>query len=268
MVLRRYLIKTTTMTNRLFPLLAAAALLLTLASPAQAYNRRYVYSYEAGGMPQGLLEFEPWFTYKSYDDGFAWEFRNELEYAITDDLIFAAYLSDWTYSDRAGLAETNWKTAGVELLYTLTDPTVDWVGSALYSEVLIGPEKFAIEGKLILNKNFGPLSLVYNAIVEAEWEGSDYSERVGVIENTFGASFQIQPKFFVGVEALHEVELEDWSEAGDHGIYVGPNLSFRTSGRNLPGAGSFFATVAAMFQATDIQGEPDAQVRLILGYFF
>jgi hypothetical protein len=251
--------------------LRSAFLLLALvffASPSHAYNRRYVYSYEAGGMPQGLFEFEPWFTYEQYSNGFAWEFRNELEYAVTDSLIVSAYLSDWSYSNIGGDKETTWKTAGFETLYTLTDPTVDWLGSAVYTEVLIGPEKFALEAKLILHKNFGPLSLVYNGILEAEWEGPGYSERVGVLGNTIGASYQFNPKFFLGFEGTHEVELADWSQAGQHAVYMGPNVSFRTSGMNQPGKGSFFASLAALVQVTNIKDEPESQIRLIVGYFF
>jgi hypothetical protein len=256
------------MTKFVFRLFLVACITLASVAPVQAYNRRYVYSYEAGGMPQGLMEFEPWVTYKHYGDGGVWEFRNELEYGLTEDLLISAYLSDWTYDGRDGASKATWKTAGLEFLYTMTDPTLDWIGSAIYGEVLIGPEKFAIEAKLILHKNFGPLSLVYNGILEAEWEGSDYSERVGVVENTFGASFQIQPKFFVGVEATHEVEFAEWAQAGDHAIFAGPNLSYRTSGRSLPGKGSFFATISALVQASDIDDEPESQVRMIVGYFF
>ncbi|MBL9115116.1 MAG: hypothetical protein JNJ83_08910 [Verrucomicrobiaceae bacterium] len=254
--------------SRLLCLVVAILGLSLLPDSAQAYNRRFVYSYEAGGMPKGLWEIEPWFTYKNYDNGAVWDFRYELEYSLTDDLILAAYLSDWRFDDRDGASESTWRTAGAEVLYTMTDPTLDWIGSALYGEILIGPEKFALEAKLILHKNFGPLSLVYNAILEAEWEGSDYSERVGVWENTAGASYQITPTFFVGVEGTHEVEFEEWSEAGDHVFFVGPNISYRTSGNNQPGAGSFFATLAGLFQVSDVDGEPESQVRLIMGYFF
>ncbi len=239
-----------------------------IASSAHAYNRRYVYSYESGGMPQGLFEFEPWATYEQYSNGFAWEFRNELEYAVTDSFIVSAYISDWSYSNLGGVKETTWKTAGFETLYTMSDPTVDWIGSAIYNEVLIGPEKFAIETKLILHKNFGPLSVVYNGIVEAEWEGPDYAQRVGVLGNTLGASYQFNPKFFIGLEGTHEVELANWSQGGQHVAYAGPNISYRTSGMNQPGKGSFFATLAALVQVTNVQDQPDSQIRLIVGYFF
>jgi hypothetical protein len=248
--------------------LTMAALLVAVALPAHAYNRRYVYSYEAGGMPKGLFEYEPWFTYKEFDTGFAWEFRNEFEYGVTDRLLVAAYVSDWSYENLNGLGKATWDAVGGEFQYTLSDPTIDPIGSAIYGEFKVGPEIFGLEGKLILHKNFGPLSVVYNAVVEAEWEGEDRDEEVGVIENTFGLSYQFNPKFFVGMEATHEVEFENWDDAGENAIYAGPNVSFRTSGGNLPSSGSFFATLAALVQVSDIDDEPDSQVRLIMGKFF
>lgn len=71
-----------------------------------------------------------------------------------------------------------------------------------------------------------------------------------------------------GIEATHEVEFTEWAQAGDHAIFAGLNLSIRTSGRNLPGEGSFFATVSDLTQASDINDDPEFQVRLIMGYFF
>jgi hypothetical protein len=81
-----------------------------------------------------------------------------------------------------------------------------------------------------------------------------------VIENTFGLSYQVNPNFFVGMEALHEIEFAEWSDSGDHVLYAGPNLSFRT--------GNFFATLAGLFQLTDVDGEPESQLRAIVGFTF
>ena len=243
---------------RIAPLLLA---LVGLVHTSFANDRRFVYSYETTPMAKGAWEIEPWFTYKHYDDKDRWEFRYELEYGVTDRLTLAAYLSDWRITDPdVGESKAEWRTAGLEALYALSDPTKDWIGSALYGEVLIGPEKFAIEGKLLLQKNFGPLAVVYNAIIEAEWEGEDYDERVGVWENTFGVSYSFSPSFSIGVEALHEVEFADWSEAGDHVFYLGPNVSYRTK--------STWATLAGLAQVSDVDGEPEAQVRLIMGFNF
>jgi hypothetical protein len=41
---------------------------------------------------------------------------------------------------------------------------------------------------------------------------------------------------------------------------VGPNVSFRK--------GNFFTTLTGMFQATDVEGEADTQVRAIVGITF
>jgi hypothetical protein len=243
-------------------------LLASFSGPAHAYNRRYVYSYEAGGMPKGLYEFEPWFTFKNFRTGHSWEFRNEIEYAVTDRFLLSAYLSDWSTEKIDGKRATSWNSGGIELLYTMTDPTVDFIGSAVYGEVLVGPDAISLENKLILNKNFGPVSVVYNLVLETEWEGQDYSDMVGVIENTFGVSYQFNPRFFIGMEGTQEVELEEWSDAGDNAIYIGPNISFRTSGMNQPGKGAFFATAAMLWQTSSIDEEAQSQIRLIMGKFF
>lgn len=243
------------------PVLAALTLITALPSFSRATERRFTYSYETTTTPKGTWEFEQWLTWKGYGDGDKFEFRHELEYGFSDNLQLGFYLSDWSLSvpDR-GSSKAEWNTAGAEMIYSLSDPTKDFIGSALYGEVLIGPEKFALEGKLLLQKNFGPLALVYNAVLEAEWEGENYDEQVGVLENTVGLSYQIAPSFTIGAEAVHEVEFEDWGGAGSHVISVGPNVSFRK--RN------FFTTVTALFQATDVDGEPDQQIRVIAGFHF
>jgi hypothetical protein len=241
-------------------ILTALAAAAALSTAAEAHDRRFTFLYETTPMPAGTWEFEPWFTWKHYDNKDRFEFRYELEYGVTDRLTVAAYLSDWRYTTGDGGDEAEWRTAGLEALYSLTNPTTDAIGSALYGEVLYGPEKFALEGKLLLQKNLGPIVLAYNGVVEAEWEGKDYDEEVGVWENIFGVSYQISPSFSVGAEAMHKVEYAEWKDAGDHMLYVGPNISFRTS--------NMYAALTGLFQATDVDGEPESQVRLLLGFEF
>ncbi len=235
---------------------------LTLSpSNTQAVDRRFTYSYETTLIPQGTWEFEQWATWKHYSNRDRFEFRHELEYGLAENLQLGLYLSDWRLTNPdQGETEVEWRTAGVELIYQMSDPNTDPIGSALYGEVLLGPEKFALEGKLLLQKNIGPFALIYNFVLEAEWEGKDYEETVGVIENTAGISYQVAPSFLVGVEALHELEIAEWEDAGDNVIYVGPNLSFRK--------GSFFTTITGLFQVTGVDGEPEQQVRMLAGFHF
>ena len=245
------------------PLILAMAI-AGMAQNSSASERRFVYNNETTTAPKGLLEVEQWFTFKDYDNRQLYEFRTEVEYGVTDRFQLGLYLSDWRHTENDnGEDETEWNTVGLDGIYSLTDPTKDFIGSALYGEVLLGPEKLALEGKLLLQKNFGPIALVYNFVLEAEWEGESLSaldERVGVIENTLGVSYQVSPSFLAGAEALHEVEFENWEEAGDHVFYAGPNVSFRKN--------NFFATAATLFQLGDVEGEPNTQVRLIVGLDF
>lgn len=245
-------------------LISAAAISLAATAASTASDLRFAFARDVAVQPKGMLEYEQWFTFKDYDNRQRFEFRHELEYGLTENTQLGVYLSDWRHTENDnGADETEWRTAGLEIIHRLSNPTTDVIGSALYGEVLLGPEKFELEGKILLQKNVGPFAFLYNFVLEAEWEGeslSNLDERVGVIENLVGVSYQISPTFLIGAEAFHEVEFADWSEAGDHVFYAGPNFSIR--GNN------FFVTTAAVFQLSDVDGEPDTQIRVKAGFNF
>jgi hypothetical protein len=243
-------------------------LLICAAAPAQAGERRFTYVYEATTLPKGTLELETWVTWKTRnasgginDDTF--DFRHEIEYGVTDRFQLALYLPDWTLKDDE---KHNWhsrfKDVGVEAVYNLTNPTTDWLGSALYGEVKIGDRYLVLEGKLLLQKNFGPWIVAYNAIVEAEFEGAHLDEETGEFKQTAGISYQVNPSFTVGAELLHEIAYPEWTygNRSDQALYVGPNASLRF--------GNFFVTATVLAQVSDIEDEPDVQTRMICGFHF
>ena len=250
--------------NRLF-LTALTALALTAGTTltASASNLRFAFARDVAVQSKGVLEYEQWFTFKDYDGRERYEFRHELEYGLSDTTQLGFYLSDWRHTENAdGSDKTEWRTAGLEVIHLLSNPTTDPVGAALYGELLAGPKKIALEGKLLLQKNVGPFAFLYNFVLEAEWEGEKFTqlnERTGVIENLLGVSYQVTPNFFVGAEAMHKLEMANW-EGGDHTYYAGPNVSLRK--------GDFFLTTAAFFQISETSGEPDTQVRMKLGFHF
>jgi hypothetical protein len=122
----------------------------------------------------------------------------------------------------------------------------------------LGDRLLELESKLIAQKNFGPWILVYNATLEAVWEGDGLVEREGEISQALGASYEISPRLSVGLELLHEIVLPDWrDDERIRNLFVGPNVSYRR--------GHWFATVSALAQATDTADEADLQVRAIFG---
>lgn len=228
-----------------------------------ASERRFTYVYEVAPQPKGALEYEQWVTWKAIREADSkyqrFDVRHELEYGITDDLQVALYLADWRYqTGRSVEEEFDYRDTALEWLYKVTDPTMDPVGLAFYQETKLGDELFELEGKVILHKNIDRFAVAYNATLEAEWESKDYDEDKGIFEQTLGASYQIDPSFLVGVEALNEVEFDNWSEQGDAVVYVGPNASYRGS--------RWWVTLTPLMQVTGIDEEPDFQTRILIGF--
>jgi hypothetical protein len=84
--------------NILAPSLCAAVL-AGIAAPASTYadERFFTYSYEATSvLPKGGIEFEQWITYRGQKEvGIyaRWDFREEIEYGVTDRYTTALYLN-------------------------------------------------------------------------------------------------------------------------------------------------------------------------------
>ncbi len=243
-------------------------LLLALLPALHAFAgaRRFTYVYETTTAAPGTFELESWVTWRT-DRGDDREFdrldfRHEIEFGITDRLQAAVYVADWTYRDGRSVENDGsvYTGSAIELIYNLTNPETTTFGSALYGELKIGEDLVKLESKVLLQKNFGPLILAYNATLEAEWEGEDLDEQTGAFQQSFGASYQVKPQFLIGGEVLHEIELPEWEEAEDSVVYAGPNVSVR--------AGHWWATTTALAQLTNVASEPNFQVRTIVGYSF
>ncbi len=235
-----------------------------LPATATAGQRRFAFTYEATTAAKGSLEMENWVTWQarrgSGSNSNEFDFRHELELGLTEHLELGLYLSDWSITRSGGHTETVWSNVAAEFIYNLTNPTTDTLGSALYLETQLGDELFALEAKLLLQKNIGPWLLAYNAALEARWESSGYREQNGEFQQTLGISYQINPRFTIGAELLNEMDFVDWGTASNRTLYIGPNASVRF--------GRAFATATVLFQATDIEDEPKVQSRLIFGIQF
>ena len=247
--------------------LLAGCLIYMVTNPrAYAGERRFTFSYEATTSPQGLWEYEQFVTWKAskgIDSKFdQLDFRHEFETGLTDHLQLGIYVADWRYKDGRSVSNdrVEFRDVAVELIYNLTNPVADPLGLALYGEGKIGDQLLELETKFIVQKDLGPWTLVYNATLEAEWEGSSYEEDKGKFEQSFGVSYQFAPSFVAGGEMVHEVEFDDWDETGDYIVYLGPNVSYR--------AKQWWVTVTPLFQATDVDSEADFVTRMIFGFEF
>lgn len=234
------------------------------ADRVDAGERRFTFVYETTTLAKGEWEFEQWVTWKtakeSTRDFDRFDFRTEIEFGVTDTFQLGFYLSDWRYEETAskGKNSGDWRDIAVEAIWNLKDPATNPYGLALYGEIKVGDEMVEIEGKLLLQKNFGKMVLAYNAIIEAEWEGSHYEEDKGELAQTIGLSYQFSPKFLAGIEIVHEFAIPDWAGIKGKGVlYAGPNFSYRSE--------KWWLTVTPLFQVSHVADEPDFQMRLIFG---
>ncbi len=234
----------------------AAAVTVGLIGLAEAGERRFAYSYEAKRYVPGEIELETYTTWKHDDDFDRIDFRHALEFGISERFQLGLYLVDWRWEDGEG---ASYHDTAVEGIYNILNPYEDPFGLSLYGEVAFADEFLELETKVILQKNIGDLALTYNFILESEWEESGLSEVKGEIANTVGIGYLVSPKFGIGIEALHEVEIDGWSDAGKSALYVGPSTTARF--------GKAWITAAGLFEVTDT-GEPDFQLRAITGWHF
>ena len=117
-----------------------------------------------------------------------------------------------------------------------------------------------LEAELILQKNIGPLIIVWNGNLEAEWEDDRFTEDNGELSQSMGMSFEIIDETRLGLELLHELNYDDWSEWKDHVIYLGPSLSFEIHPVSI--------ALTPAVQITDVDAEADFLTQLFVGIEF
>jgi hypothetical protein len=240
-------------------LVCAVLSLVLFSSAASADERFFGYVYESDVLPKGKWEFEQWLTYrKGYPDGdrdfsqHIWDFREEIEYGLTERLTVAGYLNfryDQMVARTAGLEDSNdfeFKGVSAELKYQVLNPNTKPVGFALYFEPTYNGNEQELEYKLLFSKNLGERwVLAANAVYEQEWEHEEGStERESVLEFTAGAAYRFTPHWSAGLEGRYHSVYEGLG-LDDHlgtGWFAGPNVHY--------GSARWWATLTVLPQIT------------------
>lgn len=223
--------------------------------------RHFTFLYEATTSAPGSFELENWITWtRTTNPGRSDQvaFRHELETGVTEHFQASIYFADWSYARSGGHSGSTYDDAALELIYNFTNPVIDPIGLSVYQEIRGGDRILEWESKVIIQKNLGPFIFAYNATLEALWEGDNLDQREGEFSNAIGASYEISPRFSVGLELVHEFLFPEWRDQEKlRNFFIGPNVCYRRS--------SWFVTVTALAQATDTADEPDLQLRAIVG---
>lgn len=240
------------------------------APPAPGIERLFTYTHEPETQPQGALEFEQWVTARvgrnravGKADYYRLQFREELEYGVTDRYQVALYFNhDYEhFNDPDGGGTSHYRQKGVsfENKLLVLHPAERPIGLSLYLEPTLDAADglFKLEEKIILGQRHGDWKWAVNLNHETEWE-HQYRDTVGEFELTAGLAYILSPRWSVGVEMRHHAEIEEYRHWEGYAFYLGPCVSYRRD--------RWWATLTAMPQlyGANFDGNPDRDTNLDL----
>jgi hypothetical protein len=246
---------------------------LALASSARADERRFTYSYEPEVLPKGAMEFEQWVTARSQktsagevnkENYSRFDFREELEYGVTDRYTLGLYLNlrNQSYRDTSGAAPADvssfdFKGISLENRFMVLNPAENPVGLTLYLEPTFSGDELELEQKIIVGQRHGDWKWAFNLIHATEWE-ENFHEHEGELEFTFGITRDLNTRWSVGLEVRDHNELPEYKYWENTALFVGPVVSYRQE--------KWWATLSVMPQVfgRNFKGDPDGYHNLEL----
>lgn len=247
---------------------AAAALAAGLLS-ASANERLFTYTYEPETMPKGGWEVEQWFTSRigrndnvGQNDFRQWEFRESIEYGVTDNWTTELYYNSHQQSFRDPVSGNQhsgfrWDGFSLENRYQVLNPATHAVGLTLYLEPRISDSEAEVEEKIILGKRIGHWKWAANLTHATEWT-DHYHSRNGEVEASGGLARLIGKHWAVGLEVRDNAEIEDYKVWDNNAFYTGPVVAYH--------ADRWWATLSVMPQVfgNNFPDSPDKNPNLEL----
>jgi hypothetical protein len=273
------------------------------ATPAQADEQYFGYTYSAEVLGKGETEAEFWATDRRGKEGGhydAQDYRLELEHGFTNRLTISGYANFVSHNIHGNpeLEDTNrdfaFQGLSTEFKYNVLSPYKDGIGLTLYAEPgwsrihSVEGEKgteYELELKAILQKNFLQDRLIWaaNFTFEPEWEKEkELDETTGLTETEWekelklevstGLSYRFAPGWFGGVEGRYASVYPNWTEGlhrETYAVFAGPAIHY--------GGKKWWATLSYQ---TQLFGSPSPgrslaldeyekrELRLKLGYNF
>lgn len=223
-------------------------LLAFLASSAGADQRLFVWNYEAQTLGRGEAELESYLTLSSTDRNHtagrtSAQHQLELEIGMTDRFDFAVY-EVFQQDPGMGLAYDGYK---LRARYRTGKAGRIPFGSVAYLEFEGTPDLTgkAVEGKWILTRDLRRVRITLNPGLELEREEGEWELKP---EYSLGAAWRAGTFLSLGAEAM----------GSEDGHYLGPVIAH--------GAEDLWVAVGPAVRLDEKgAGEPDLQVRLLLG---
>jgi hypothetical protein len=231
------------MTTKQTTTMVAVLVVATIAGAgeARADRRAFTHTYEYMTQPKGNLELELYNTQSSatYDTDSPTEIEQqvEVEYGITDHWDIALY-QVFEGGEAAGASSLGYHETKIESRYRLAERGEWPVDVLLFLEVFkpFGIRAVGVEPKLVLARDFGPITVAANLMLELEPEeetdaatGKQEVEYETEPEFALGATWEIVPEWKLGAETWGNFEAFGDETTGGYGAYLGPAVSWAPS---------------------------------------
>src|SRR5262249_20013473 len=126
-----------------------------------------------------------------------WEFREELEYGVTDNYSVSLYLNansesfrDFTQTPPEDVSSFQFKGVSIENRYMVLNPANHPVGFTLYPEPRFSGDEAEIEEKLIVGQRHGDWKWAFNLTHATEWSDNLHTLE-GELEASVGLSYDL-----------------------------------------------------------------------------
>lgn len=179
----------------------------------KAQDRLFTYTYQSTVLNKGQSELESWNTFRSGKQDYYARYDNSTEYEIglgknlqtSFYLNFTSETNTMSENSEKYLSTTNEIGFANEWKLKLLDPVAHPIGLALYGEFGIMSNEYDLEGKIILDKKIGNLTIAANGSFEQEFEpGFENNEPAWEKERKFDSylalAYSFSPKFHLTVE--------------------------------------------------------------------
>jgi len=240
---------------------------VTSSVPVLSNDRKFTYTYESSVLAPGLREIELWNTHRSGKNYFFRRIDQRLEYefGVANNLMSALYMNySWRFMDSNGSAAggdgvTSYSMSiSNEWKLKLADRVADAVGFSLYGEATLGLDETELEGKIILDKQFGDVLLAFNAVAEQEWEtgpqnGVSVTKSEFKGEFDFGVAYSVNPEFSFGLEVRNHNVIVD-GDLEHSALFAGPVIAYTST--------TWWATLTVLPQLKGLKGATENGLNL------
>lgn len=248
----------------------------------QAQDRLFTYTYQSTVLNKGQRELESWNTFRTGRDDFYVRFdnRTEFEIGLGGNLQTAFYLNLSSKTKTVmedtikALSTENEIGFSNEWKLKILDPVADPVGLALYVEAGISSNEFELEGKIILDKRIGRITIAANGVYEIEFV-PDYNnneldwETEQKLNGVLGFAWSLGTKFHLTQESTCNNVFSD-GKLVHSALYSGLGLSyspdkFWINFTILPQVASFKGSTNTKLNLNEFE---KIQFRLLFSYMF